>query len=147
MTVVEKENHLTVQQLEQKRVDEMQIDLDIVKAILMEVTDFDPSIRQPVKLDGYDALIVARHVQLLFEAGLLDGVKHASTASVVPTILVQDMSWDGHRFAAGLRDKDIWAKVKEQLPADKVAVMTMTAVARDVGAIGWDVVRKILEAN
>jgi len=62
----------------------MQRDVDLVRQILLHVESSDEEAlrQQPLAIHGYDLATVARHVELMQEAGLVDA--HVMRANGVP---------------------------------------------------------------
>ncbi len=103
----------------------MQRDMELVREILLEIHSRNGLDPKRVQLDGYEPLIVARHVEMLFQAGLIDGLPIKTLDSLVKEILVIDLSWDGHDFLAAMQNKGVWAKIKSTLTAADMAVLPL----------------------
>jgi hypothetical protein len=106
----------------------MKRDLDLIKKVLLAVqarTDLAP---RPVSVEGYDEVIVARHVQMLFKTGFLEGAEKQSGRSYAPIVMVTDLSWSGHEFLAALENENIWAKIKNSFSSDELAKMPLEAL-------------------
>ncbi|MEQ8251564.1 MAG: DUF2513 domain-containing protein [Oceanibaculum nanhaiense] len=110
----------------------MQRDMELVREILLEIHNRKGLKQKLVQLDGYEQEIIDRHVEMLFRAGLIDGVPIKTLDRPVAQVLVSDLSWDGHDFLAALRDKGVWAKIKSTLTAADLAMMPLQ-VLKDVG--------------
>ena len=107
----------------------MKRDWDLIREILLAV-QARPDLRpQPIKLEGYDDMVVARHVEMLHAAGLLEGRrKTRSSSDEPPFILVTDLTWEGHDFLGALQDKTVWAKLKQQFGAAELAGIPLTVI-------------------
>ncbi len=78
--------------------------------------------------DNFDAT-VARHIELLLEAGLVKGVQIGSTTPGHVTYVRIDprMTMDGYDFLEILRNQSFWARVKERINALGVSI-TLEAI-------------------
>ena len=68
---------------------------------------------RPIQIEGYDDVTVARHVEMLIEAGLAKGSSRESGSSHTPVVKVTDLTWEGHEFASALQNKGVWNKIKQ----------------------------------
>lgn len=75
--------------------------------------------------EGHDPKVVGEHVQLLIEAGLLDG-KVSPGMDGGAYIQVQRLTWKGHDFLDAMKDDSIWTQAKE-------------TILRPVGGVAFDV--------
>lgn len=96
----------------------MKRDMDLCRRILLTVEDSPPgeSVEMPF-VDDYPKNVVARHVGLLSEAGLVEAETGWNPVPMDPTTLgyyVTDLTWAGHDFLDAARDEGIWAKAKER---------------------------------
>lgn len=105
----------------------MKRDMDLVREILLKVqarTDIKPSV---LKIEGRDEVTVARHVQLLHEAGLLEGVSHKGLNGP-PLLWVTDLSWNGHDFIAALENDGVWNRIKASFSSSELANMPLAVL-------------------
>ncbi len=47
-------------------------------------------------------------------------------------IVVRDLSWQGHDFAAAIQNESVWATIKQKLSPNELATMPLTII-KDVG--------------
>lgn len=114
----------------------MKRDMDIIRAILLHISDQDKPTVFEIKLDKYNPEQVAYHVNLLAEAGFITGIPSRSAIQPVPEWVEVRLTWDGHEFIDAARNETIWAKFK-QVVAEKggtisfsLAVNLLTAVSK-----------------
>ena len=91
-------------------------DMDLIRELLLQIAAFE----------GHSLAEVTYHVNLLFEAGLVDG----EPRSELP--MISRLTWKGHEVVDSIRDAGIWANVKERikgLPGVTIAVVTELALA------------------
>jgi hypothetical protein len=88
--------------------------MDLVRQILLQVEAADEeTLRQkPLDMDGFDRASVARHVEIMQEAGLVEA--HVMRADGVPpyAACVFRLTWEGHDFLEATRNDTIWVKTK-----------------------------------
>lgn len=53
---------------------------------------------------------IAYHVDLLLEAGLVEGLRTGSRIASIARL-----TWDGHEFLGSIEDPGIWSKVREKI--------------------------------
>lgn len=107
-------------------------DMELVRKILLAVQAREDTRGEPVTIDGYEPHIVARHVEMLVDAGMLQGYQPPVGRSHAGKMAITDMSWAGHDFLAAMENKGVWAKLKGSFSAAELAGMPLD-VMKDVG--------------
>ena len=100
----------------------MKRDFNLVRKILQDMENAEPmKIFNGFPFEGYDKPTVHEHIELLIEAGLLDGKVHRTRDSSMP--MVSRLTWAGHDFLDAMKDESIWKKAQDSLlkPAGGVA--------------------------
>lgn len=101
-------------------------DMDLIRTILLQVEgEGQPDLPNMPKLDGVSDELVAYHIRMMMEAGLLTAVD-ASSFDGEEYIQIS-MTWDGHEFLEKVRDPEIWQKTKAS--AAKVGSFSLGIVA------------------
>lgn len=110
----------------------MKRDMRLVRKILLAVQSRPDARAEPLTVDGYDLHLVARHLEMLVDAGLLQG--HVAPVGRFHSgkLVITDMSWAGHDFLAALENKGVWAKVKGSFSGSELAGMPIE-VMKDIG--------------
>lgn len=95
----------------------MKRDMDLYRAILLEVERWPPNHRRrPVHLDGWDQDVIDRHIQLLEEQGLLEAsLLNLPEHGHLDKAYVQRITAWGHDFLDNIRDDGVWQRVKRSL--------------------------------
>lgn len=97
----------------------MKRDLDLYRAILLKLEARPRRIEwEHFSVDGYDHVIVAEHLHLLFEAGYIDGGYHRDEFAMQPDGVPAGNLWlrnDGHDFLDSIRDERVWLKTKKRV--------------------------------
>lgn len=115
---------------------EMQRDMDLVRKIMLEVRSRDDVEPRTVEIDGVDDITLGRHVEMLFDAGFLEGLELRTTlASSYRVISVTDLSWDGHEFIDAISKDGVWQKLKETFSPAEMGTMPLKVI-KDA-AIAW----------
>ncbi|MGH7498119.1 MAG: DUF2513 domain-containing protein [Gemmatimonadales bacterium] len=93
----------------------MKRDMDLVRKILLhvEASGEEDLQNRMLELEGYSQPLIARHVEIMDEAGLVDA--HVLRADGVPAYAacVFRLKWEGHDFLEATRNETIWAKTKQ----------------------------------
>jgi hypothetical protein len=101
----------------------MKRDMDLIREILIAVESRTPEDEERAgwfTLHGHDAAIVARHAELLHEAGLIDGrVMRSANAGLVGVQLTR-LTWEGHDWLAAVRDDTVWSNTKDRITKEGV---------------------------
>jgi hypothetical protein len=102
-------------------------DMELIRKLL-EIQgrkDVSPTM---INIPGYEDLVVARHLELLMEAGLIDGIKSAPISAPHSIIMVKDMTWAGHDFVAAIENDSVWSKIKQSFPTKELATMPLSVL-------------------
>ncbi|MBN9043591.1 MAG: DUF2513 domain-containing protein [Rhizobiales bacterium] len=84
-------------------------DMEVVRKILRAVQDKGDLTPRQMTFDGVDDLTAGRHLELLMDAGYVDGLASKTVNSPVPIVFVKDLTWEGHEFAGALlADESTW---------------------------------------
>lgn len=111
----------------------MQRDMELVRKIVAAVQAKNDLRPRKIEVEGYEAWIVARHVEMLHQQGMLDTTEpFYPVAGGPPAIHVRDLSPDGHDLAASLANDDIWSQIRTKFSAGELAMMPLKVV-KDVG--------------
>ena len=90
----------------------MRRDWDVVRKILFKLEELGnvTSFLRHDQVNGYDPELVAYHMQLLNEAGLIKA--HCTLTMTGLQCAAQTMTWSGHEFLDQIRQDTVWNKVK-----------------------------------
>jgi len=92
----------------------MKRDLELVKYILEyfeNKQDWKPE--ENLKIDNFDDKLVSYHVDIMYEAGLINGEAITSETGRIYNVLPFRLTWEGHEFLDNIKDKKRWTKIKE----------------------------------
>lgn len=107
----------------------MQRDMGLVRKILLEVQSRGDLRPRPVEIEGADPVVTARHVEMLLDAKLIEGVAHKSNRGPgAAYILVTELSWEGHDFIAALQDETVWGQLKQKFSPAQLATLPLGLV-------------------
>jgi len=109
----------------------MKREMDLIREMLLRVEEdprFDGShyvTFTPEDFPEHTQAEIAYHVDLLFEARLVEGI-----ATLDPDPAILKLTWDGHEFVDNIRDPSVWSGVKEKIKSVKsVALGVVVQVA------------------
>jgi DNA-binding transcriptional ArsR family regulator len=114
-------------------------DMELIRRILLEIQarkDLGPF---QIKFDDVDVVTLSRHLEMLVDAGLVEGIVSKSLNRGFPVVAVTDLSWAGHEFISPLENDSVWAKIKESFSPAQLAAMPLAAMQQvGVGlAVAW----------
>lgn len=94
----------------------MQLDMDLIRRILMEVEGGHHGSWIELNIEGYSADEVSYHVMQLAQAGLItaiddNGLDENISKGWVPT----GLTWSGHEFLRAARDDNRWQRAKRMM--------------------------------
>lgn len=122
----------------------MQNNLDLTRTILEHVRDRQDLHPQQVQIAGYDELIVARHVERLFDDGLVEGSKVRTWGDPAGVVLVRDLTTPGHQFLSALESGDVWARLKAALTPAELGALSLRELAGIAKELAASAVKKKL---
>jgi hypothetical protein len=93
----------------------MKRDMDLVRKILFQVEKQDEPEDLVLSLEGYADEVVAHHIFLMGEAGLLSVTDTSSRGYPLPTAIANYITWKGHEFLDVARSDTLWEKVKKKV--------------------------------
>lgn len=110
-------------------------DMDLVREILLQIRQREDLSLLPLKVVGVDDDVVARHGELLIEAGLLDGKVRESSRNGVPFVVIRDLTWEGHDFLAVLENADVWSQLRQAFKPAVLAALPFSILKSVGGAM------------
>jgi hypothetical protein len=109
-------------------------DMDLVRMILLKTEALVPGEGyQLAKIAGHDEYTFAAHVELLKEAGFVEGVVGRASGIGPVTARVRRLTWPGHEFLDSIRSDTVWAETK-------------AAITSTVGTAGLEVIKAVASA-
>lgn len=94
----------------------MKRNMDLIRHLLLYLEEKpDPSLvkAEDIVAEGFSAGEVQYHLNLMFQAGLINGEDVRSTTSArLISVLPFDLTWQGHEFLEAIRDPEIWRQAK-----------------------------------
>jgi hypothetical protein len=97
----------------------MKRNMDLIRSILLIAEEQPSRGRRPPALvvDGVDDATVAKHIELLADAGFVEAnLLRTETESAIRGQVVR-ITWQGHEFLDAARSNTIWAKAKTEIAA------------------------------
>jgi hypothetical protein len=108
-------------------------DMELIRKILIqaEETDEETLATTWFGVEGYENAIVAAHVELLKEAGLVDAMIPGSDQAGPQLARIFRLTWSGHDFLDSARNQTVWKKA-------------MSLIKDKVGTASFDLVKLVL---
>jgi hypothetical protein len=107
-------------------------DMELIRKIVAEIqgrTDLTP---RRLEVPDYDEITVERHLEMLVDAGLVEGTVATAVGTGEPVVTVTDLSWTGHDFASAIANEGVWQKIKQSFSANELATMPVVVI-RNIG--------------
>lgn len=109
----------------------MQRDMDLAREILLEM-ECRGSVEeqsQPISIEGYSNEQVSYHIQLLCDAGYMEGINATSSSGLL--WLPKSLTWAGHEFLELSRVDTRWSEAKK-------------IVTEKAGSVGFELIKEVL---
>ncbi|QGA56144.1 DUF2513 domain-containing protein [Brucella sp. 2280] len=119
-------------------------DLDVVRQIMIQLRDKENLKPMPVFVEGYEPVLVARHVMRLHDAGLVEGNVSKTIGPEAPLVFATDLSLEGHNFLAALETKPVWKQLKEKLTVEELASLSVKKLSELAGDLALQLVKRKL---
>lgn len=109
----------------------MRRDLDLVRTILKTCADSpEPVDAHAFVNDEHPLGLVAYHVHIMEQAGLVEANIVNATGAVPVFVTVGPLTWAGNDFLDAVRSDSIWSKTKQR-------------IASTVGSVSFDVLKAV----
>ena len=118
-------------------------DMELVRRILFEVQDKTSLAPEPLQLVDVDHDYLGRHIEMLFDEGMLDGFGKDLSHLGYKQVWVKDLTWSGHDFVAALRNDGVWHKIKTTLSPFDLATMPLNVLK----GVAVDLLKKYIEGQ
>jgi hypothetical protein len=90
-------------------------DNELIRRILLDIFKAKKDVvPRPIKIDGVDRIVLGRHLEMLLNEGLIEGIISQSGMEDFAYVRVKDMSMKGHDFLAVLENDTVWNKIKQK---------------------------------
>ena len=105
-------------------------DMELIRQICLQIETREDVAFKPVEIDGVDPIALARHLEMLLEAGFIEGRSALSGrgSGTAPHILVKDLSWAGHDFLDAIKNDSVWEKLKQSFSPDQLRSLPLEVV-------------------
>lgn len=94
----------------------MKRDMDLIRHLLFVLVDKPgPEMLKvsEIAAEGYSPTEVQYHLNLMYQAGWINGEDVRSTTSTrLIKVIPFDLTWKGHEFLEAVRDPEIWRQAK-----------------------------------
>lgn len=103
---------------------------NIIRTILLQVEKLAPNAL--LTLDDFPVdqhNEVSYHLEILEEAGLLQGKIHKTPGGSPHSFHLIRLTWYGHDFLESIRSDTVWQEIKDQLNSKKIGMKVDTIMA------------------
>jgi hypothetical protein len=107
-------------------------DMELIRRILIEIQSRKNLDQKTVEIEGVDSVILGRHVEMLFDEGMVEGDSYGYVGHGYREVRVSDLSWAGHDLIAALENSGVWNKIKQSFSATELTVMPLS-VLKEIG--------------
>lgn len=122
----------------------VQRDMELIREICRSIIGRDDLTARAPDIEGYEPWVVQHHVDMLYQAGYINGARSQSLAAKAPTILVRDLTWDGHEFAVALLNDTVWTKVKTQVAPEILMKTPLKIIAAAINEVAGALLKQQL---
>jgi hypothetical protein len=89
-------------------------DMELIRKIFAQVKGWTSVDLRAIELPDVDPSILARHLEMLHNAGFIEAEKSVSLHGPL-RFAVKDLTWAGHDFAAAIENDSVWNAIKQKL--------------------------------
>lgn len=102
----------------------MQRDWELIRELLTKVEACTLATEglSPSDFDEDRRNAVSYHMEMLIEAGLVEGKMLRVMGRSVSPFMVRRLTWDGHEFLESIRSETIWSKTKSTLAENGISM-------------------------
>jgi hypothetical protein len=98
-------------------------DMELIRKILVQIKSWTSVDLQAIDMPDVDPSILARHIEMLHEAGFIVAEKSVPLHGPIK-FMVKDLTWEGHDFAGAIENEGIWSKIKQAFSAKELATLS-----------------------
>jgi hypothetical protein len=111
---------------------------DTIREILTRLEEINPA-EAHLELANFPvnrAAEISYHMELLIEAGLIEGQMTKYIEQEIPAFFVSRLTWSGHEFLDAIRSNTVWEKTKKTIVSKGLALTfdLVKSVATDVAS-------------
>ena len=96
----------------------MKRDFDLVRKLLIYFEEKSGAgVTENLQVEGYDDSTVMYHLNLMYDARLLncEAMCSSTTPGRVIRVLPFDLTWEGHEFLSKVRNEGVWQRIKSTI--------------------------------
>ena len=121
----------------------MKRDMDLVRAILLELERAEGYASHPFLIDGQAESAVGFHCHLMLQAGLITGQETTAFGDPSPSAMPLCITWEGYEFLEAARSATLWGRAKTlaastgnssfKVLIDSLAQLAITQIRGQIG--------------
>src|SRR4051794_7731565 len=115
----------------------MHCDSDVIRKLLLAIDQRKESRLEELKIYGIEKEVLLRHIELMFEDGLVKGeICYSSRGGpdghLPDRVLIRDITPKGHELFRVMSNEGIWDSMKSKFTPSEFAMLPFSVI-RDVG--------------
>lgn len=119
----------------------MKRDMDLVRHVLVTVEDADSQVEYgELVTTAWDMQMVAYHVEIMYQYGLLDATAIKEANGGVTRGFVNGLTWAGQDYLDAIRNDAVWERtkriVRDTLGSTTMDIIKKVAVSVALGMLG-----------
>ena len=112
----------------------MKRDLDLVRQILLQIEALPAGPAAQYRMSEIEDPVLLAHLELLIDAGLVNGKIARSHGARGDVISVTGLTWQGHEWVEMVRSQSVWNETKSTL-TERASAMTFELTKEVAGRI------------
>jgi uncharacterized protein DUF2513 len=96
-------------------------DMELIRNIFAQIRSRTSVDLQAIDIPDVDPAILARHIEMLHDAGLIEAQKLSAPLHGPLIFAVKDLTWAGHDFAAAIENDTVWSTIKQKVSPKELA--------------------------
>ena len=122
----------------------MQNNIDLIRAILIQIRDRDSLDLREVEITVFDQIVINRHAERLYEDGFIDGTRIERDPHKGDMVLARDLTSAGHAYLTALENDGVWKKLRSTLSPAEIGMLSMQQLAGLAGDLAFKAMRRKL---
>jgi Hypothetical protein (DUF2513) len=107
-------------------------DMELIRKIIAAIQSREDATYKPLEIPSYPEAVVARHLELMLNAGLIDALISDGVDAPYPWLSIKDLTWSGHDFASVLMNDTVWSQIKKKLTPTELSTIPL-GVLKEIG--------------
>ena len=75
-----------------------------------------------LEISGYDGRLISDHINIMYEAGLIEGYADRAQDGRLITVYPTRLTWNGHEFLTAAKNESAWSNFKDKLKSTSSSI-------------------------